>query len=155
MSENSECIADLHISQRFTLHVSLVRLQCGTSSSRVSSIGCGGNASHSSTMWRRHRMRTLSWCSRLELWRCRLWRTCSAVWHPTQGNKKKKVTYYKIYTRDKYKYVNEINESVLLLQVIVLFTSDKINILSEYRVTLIRAFCSLRVPVICTLQDFR
>lgn len=128
MSENSECIADLYISQgsRFT------SLLCASSvgpvqaeSVQLAVVGmchipalCGGDI-----VW--------------ELSPGAADRNSGAVVSDARApqfdiqrkvKKKKKVTYYKIYTRDKYKYVNEINESVLLLQAIVLFTSDKINI---------------------------
>lgn len=62
-------------------------LQCGTSFSRASLTGCGGSVWRSSTMQRRHHMRTPSWCSRLALSPCPPSHMYCAVWHPTHGNK--------------------------------------------------------------------
>lgn len=59
--------------------------QCGTSFSRASLTGCGGSVWRSNTMQRRHRMKTRSWCSRLELSLCPPSHTCCAAWHPMHG----------------------------------------------------------------------
>lgn len=64
----------------------LCACQCGTSSSRASSTGCGGSAWRSSITPRRRPMRTLCWCSRRAPWLCPPSHTCCAAWLPMPGS---------------------------------------------------------------------